>query len=140
MKPVSVTNDILSVNHILLVSRWRRPDSTSCMFWEVQLVPAGDLRVRGAVLIQNIDKTAAHFSEVKPEVGISSMLGSDLHEMEECLVSPWLHEPVWRCFRVSDPGAFQSLNFSHYSTPDLCKGTRVSGEIWFLISAVTAKS
>lgn len=64
------------------------------MLCEVQLVPAGDLWVKGAVLIQNIDETAAHFSKVKHEVRISSMLESDLHEMEECLVSPWLHEPV----------------------------------------------
>lgn len=99
----------------------------------MQLVAAGDPWVKGAVLIQNIDKTAAHFNKVKPEVGISLMWGSDLREMEECLVSPWLHEPVWRCFRVSDPGTFQSLNFFHYSTPDPCKGATVSREIWFLI-------
>lgn len=101
------------------------------MLCEMQL--AGDFWVKGAVLIQNIDITAAHFSEVKPEFEIPSMLGSDLYEMEECLVSPWLHEPVWRCLRVSVPGTFQSLNFCHYSTPDLCKGTTVSREIWFLI-------
>lgn len=70
---------------------------------EVWLVPAGYVWLKRAVLIQNIDKAAAHFSKFKPELGISLTLGSHHHEMEKCLVSPWLHEPVRRCFRVSDP-------------------------------------
>lgn len=78
--------DLLFVKHFLLVSRWRRPGSTHCVVCE--LVPAGDLWVNGTVLIQNIDKIAVHFSKVKPDVGMSSVLGSDHREMEECLVPP----------------------------------------------------
>ena len=89
--------------------------------------------MKGEVVIQSIDKTAAHFSKVKPEVRMSLMLRSDLHEKEECLVSPWLHEPMWRCFRLSDPGTFESLNFSHYRTPGPCKGITLYREIWFLV-------
>lgn len=83
--------------------------------------PAGDLWLKGITLIQTTAKTA-HFNIVKPELWILLVPGSDLHGMEGCLVSPWLHE--WRCFRVSRT----------YSTPDPCRGTTVSRGIWFLMS------